>query len=274
MNFEEYLRSLYDAVPNRAEEAELYSLTNGGKRVRPELLFSVLKGAGLKEEAGYPYAAAIEMIHTYSLIHDDLPAMDNDSMRRGKPSNHIVFGEAEAILAGDSLLTKAFRTAALPHRYAAEIVREIAEAAGDHGMVYGQILDLQNEKRTDVSLERLEETDRHKTGKLLALPLAVGGYLTDHTEDVPLLKEIGETIGLAFQIQDDILDVTCTEEEMGKSLSDAANEKTTYVSKLGLEKAGEYCEELFEKTEKQLDSLHFDAKYLHEMILKIKNRKN
>ncbi|MBQ1506117.1 MAG: polyprenyl synthetase family protein [Erysipelotrichales bacterium] len=274
MSFEEYLRSCFDDVSNPVEEAELYSLLNGGKRVRPNLLFSVLEGCEMKKSDGYPYAAAIEMIHTYSLIHDDLPAMDNDDYRRGKLSNHKVFGEAEAILAGDALLTKAFETAALPHKYAPEMIREIAKAAGDHGMVYGQILDLRNEKNPKAEASVLQEIDEFKTGELLALPLVLGGYLTGHTEDLPLLKKIGKTLGLAFQIQDDILDVTSSKEVLGKSTSDVENGKSTYVSVWGLEKARQYTEKLFCDLYKMTGGLHFDSTELNDMIKRIEARKN
>ena len=273
--FETYLRSLYSEKPNHIEEAELYSLLAGGKRIRPQLLFAVLKDNSVSEREGYPYAAAIEMIHTYSLIHDDLPAMDNADLRRGKKTNPLVYGEAMAILAGDALLTKAFILLAKENtHFIKSIITEYAIAAGDHGMIYGQMLDLEAENKKDLTAEDLQELDRNKTGKLLALPLIVGASLAGRIEDIDQLRKIGEELGIAFQIQDDIFDATKDAKQLGKSISDNKNHKQTYVSIWGLETAKQMMNKHFDKVLKALSKLNFTADNLSELIKQIRSREN
>lgn len=267
MHFEEYLRYVYPEKLSRVQEAELYSLLAGGKRVRPNIHFAVLEGYGISKEEGYPIAAAIEMIHTYSLIHDDLPSMDNDDFRRGKLTCHKMFDEATAILAGDGLLTRAFETITKANcKHMGLLVSTLAKASGDEGMILGQELDITLEHAKDVTIEQLKQIHNNKTGQLLAVPMTTAAILADHLEDVPVLFEVGTLLGLAFQIQDDIFDVTKSNEEMGKSCSDFENGKTTYVSVLGLKKAQELLETTFNMVLDRVHSLPMNVQPLLEMI--------
>ncbi|KXG11216.1 Farnesyl diphosphate synthase [Anoxybacillus sp. P3H1B] len=232
-------------APDTLKDAMLYSLEAGGKRIRPLLLFATLHAFGKKSEIGLPVACAIEMIHTYSLIHDDLPCMDNDDLRRGKPTNHKVFGEATAILAGDGLLTYAFQLiAGMDNRVSAEVklklIAELAKAAGPEGMVAGQMADIEGEGQP-LSLSQLEYIHRHKTGKMLQYSVLAGAWLAGADDaQVAQLDEFASHLGLAFQIRDDILDIEGTEEKMGKKVgSDIENEKVTYPSLLTMDGAKE-----------------------------------
>ena len=275
LSFEEYLHSLYPSDANLVQQAQMYSLFAGGKRLRPNILFATLECYEFSIETALPVAACIEMIHTYSLIHDDLPAMDNDDFRRGKPSCHKQYGEAVAILAGDGLLTRAFETAV---KYGGEnmvrILNEISVAAGDVGMIYGQLEDLTHENSTDVTIETLDDIHLHKTGCLFSLPLVLGGLITNNINDVEVLRNIGQKLGLAFQIQDDILDVTSTEQELGKSISDIKNAKVTYVSLLGVDEAVIKMKELYADATTLLKSLNFNSSPLEELFNSMVYRKN
>lgn len=253
--FEDYLRQQATVgLPSRTKEAMTYSLMNGGKRIRPLILFSLLKDYGFKEQLGYPCGCAIEMIHTYSLIHDDLPCMDDDDLRRGKPSCHKAYDEATAVLAGDALLTRAFQVV-LESPCSSEkkcaLVSKLAEYAGIDGMIYGQDLDMQAETLTDARFEDLQEIEVYKTAKLLTLPMVCAAILADKEQDIPVLKEIGERLGIQFQVQDDILDVTSSATALGKSTSDTQNNKLTAVSLLGLEES----QNLVAKLDQQIQSL-------------------
>ena len=254
-DFEDYLRQQATAgLPSRTKEAMTYSLMNGGKRIRPLILFSLLKDYGFKEQLGYPCGCAIEMIHTYSLIHDDLPCMDDDDLRRGKPSCHKAYDEATAVLAGDALLTRAFQVV-LESQCSSEkkcaLVSKLAEYAGIDGMIYGQDLDMKAETLTDARFEDLQEIEVYKTAKLLTLPMVCAAILADKEQDIPVLKEIGERLGIQFQVQDDILDVTSSATALGKSTSDTQNNKLTAVSLLGLEES----QNLVAKLDQQIQSL-------------------
>ncbi|MFS0554071.1 polyprenyl synthetase family protein [Brevibacillus sp. 179-C9.3 HS] len=240
-------------VPENLYESMKYSLMAGGKRLRPMLVLAVLEALDKPIERGVPFAAALEMIHTYSLIHDDLPAMDDDDLRRGKPTNHKVFGEATAILAGDALLTRAFAYIAEAYMDRSDVspattvklIAELGKRAGATGMVGGQMADIEGEsKRLD--LEQLEFIHRHKTGDLLIAALRGGGYLAEATEaQMEALTRYGVCIGLAFQIQDDILNVEGDAEALGKAVgSDADREKATYPSLLGLAESKARLDEL------------------------------
>lgn len=236
--FEDYLlQQIFLLQPGRVRDAMEYALMGSGKRVRPRLLFAVLQAYGQNPETGFAPAAAIEMIHTYSLIHDDLPAMDNDDLRRGRPSTHKAFDEATAILAGDALLTQAFgmlfQTPADP-AVLGEMSQLLCDYAGVNGMIYGQELDIKAEQDDQVDLSEIEI---YKTGKLLSLPLLFGALLADGRQDLDTWKEAGALLGKEFQIQDDLLDVLKSAEELGKSNSDEANGKLTYVSRMGIEPA-------------------------------------
>jgi geranylgeranyl diphosphate synthase, type II len=225
-------------------EAMNYSLTAGGKRIRPLLIFATLRAFGKEEELGVPAACAVEMIHTYSLIHDDLPSMDDDDLRRGKPTNHKVFGEAMAILAGDALLTNSFQVLTesghpdVSDSKKLQLVLELAKAAGAEGMVGGQVADMEGEQKA-LSLEELEYIHKNKTGKLLSFCVRAGAILADASkEQFDQLHQFSVHLGLAFQIRDDILDIEGNEEQLGKPVgSDTENEKTTYPALLGMEEA-------------------------------------
>ncbi|MEE0108759.1 MAG: farnesyl diphosphate synthase, partial [Merdibacter sp.] len=254
-----------------------YSLLAGGKRVRPRLLFETVKGYGMPEKSAFPCAAAIEMIHTYSLIHDDLPAMDNDDMRRGRPTCHIAFDEATAVLAGDALLTEAFRVAlqsSCDSSVLVQIISLLSEYAGVDGMILGQTLDIAGEKRTDLTQQELEQIHRFKTGRLLTLPLLCGALLCNHAEDVELFKQIGEKIGLSFQIQDDVMDVTLSQTQLGKSTSDEQNNKFTYVTLLGIDRAAELADAYYNDAEKLCQKLHCDTTGLLAFLKELKNRRS
>lgn len=243
---EQHLRTALEKeeVPVRLYEAMMYSLLAGGKRLRPILVLAVLEALGKPIERGIPYALALEMIHTYSLIHDDLPAMDNDDLRRGKPTNHKVFGEATAILAGDALLTHAFASIAqayLHHpevkpEHALRLIAELGIRAGAAGMVGGQMADMESEGRP-LGLAELEYIHRHKTGDLLVAALRGAAFLADASpEQLDALTRYGMNIGLAFQIQDDILDVEGNTAQLGKTAgSDVARRKVTYPALIGMD---------------------------------------
>ena len=268
--FEAYLENkVKEKNDGRVKEAMTYSLMNGGKRIRPQLLFATLKGYGLDETNGYPAACAIEMIHTYSLIHDDLPAMDNDSLRRGKPTCHIAFDEATAILAGDGLLTRAFDClldSPVTSDAKVEMIHYLSDYSGVYGMVYGQELDLIAETMSDLTLEQIYKIDAYKTSKLLTLPLIFACILADQKKDIDTWIQFGNKLGIQFQILDDILDVTQKEEILGKSTSDITNDKKTMVSLMGLEAARNKVKELKNEMMELLHGMSMDASYLEEIL--------
>lgn len=230
------------AVSGDLIEAILYSVNAGGKRLRPLVLLDLLEDMGLELTAAhFDVAAAVEMIHTGSLIHDDLPAMDNDDYRRGRLTNHKKFGEATAILAGDSLFLDPFGLLAesdLPVTIKVELLRELSYAAGSYGMVGGQMLDMKGEEQ-QLAISELQLIHANKTGKLLAFPFVAAGIIAElGSTDVADLRTAGELVGLAFQVRDDILDVTATFEEIGKTpQKDLDAEKSTYPSLFGLDKS-------------------------------------
>jgi len=244
----------------RLAEAARYSLEAGGKRVRPVLCMLASEAVGGTAEQALPGALALEYIHTYSLIHDDLPAMDDDDLRRGRPTSHKVFGEGHAILAGDALLTEAFGVLAAadldPIRRAEALVL-LAEGAGWRGMAGGQALDLEGERLDSYDLEHLQRIHRLKTGALLRASLEIGAVLGGASPaDRLALRAYGEAIGLAFQIQDDILDATASDADLGKRAGkDAAKGKITYPSLLGLAGARQALESATETALCQLASL-------------------
>ena len=249
---EEYLPKSDDIV----SEAMKYSVRNGGKRIRPMLTLEFCKACGAEPEKALPLACAVEMIHTYSLIHDDLPCMDDDDYRRGKPSCHIAFGEANALLAGDALLTLAFETAVKADIAAENVVRAVKElsySAGILGMVGGQVLDLQNENKA-LTLSELEQIHNLKTGELIRVACVLGCVAAGADEEkIKSAEAYAKGIGLTFQIVDDILDITSDAETLGKPIgSDAENQKTTYVSLLGIEKSKEVAAELTRKAKAAL----------------------
>ena len=241
---------------------EKYSLLGGGKRIRPFLTNEICSMLGGDIHASMPFAMAVEMIHTYSLIHDDLPCMDDDDMRRGKPSNHKVFGEAYALLAGDALLTNAFAVAA-SNKYTdssvtARAIELIAYAAGDAGMIGGQFIDLEGEMRR-LSLDELLILHNLKTGKMIELSAILGclaaGY-NEETAEFKAVKNYAQRIGLAFQVVDDILDVEGDEQTVGKTLkSDAENQKTTFLSFFDIDRAKRYAQSLTEEARIEISKI-------------------
>lgn len=243
-SFEKYMLSHIESVSGtELEESMNYSLSAGGKRLRPLLLLAVLESFGADVELGFPAAAALEMIHTYSLVHDDLPAMDNDELRRGNPTNHIQFNEATAILAGDALLALAFEVITLgnlPAEIKIQLSRILAQTSGYTGMVGGQQADIDGED-SDLSLEEIEQIHLRKTGALIKMAMLSGGIIVQKSDEIlDKLASYADEVGIAYQIRDDILDVVGTEEELGKGVAtDAALGKSTYPSLLGLEGAFE-----------------------------------
>lgn len=223
-------------------DASKYSIEAGGKGLRPILLFTTLKALNTDYSNGLSTAAAIEMIHTYSLIHDDLPAMDDDDLRRGKPTNHIVFGEATAILAGDNLLNESFNVIVKDNNLSAEIkiklIETIATASGQSGMISGQMLDIEAEKR-ETTLSELETIHHYKTGALIKAPMIAACIIAEAPDNVTeQLERFSEVIGVLFQIKDDILDLEGNPEITGKNIgSDVKSGKVTYVSALGIDGA-------------------------------------
>lgn len=261
-------KALDDAVslrePLKVHEAMRYSLLAGGKRVRPVLCLAACELVGGTESMAMPAACAVEMIHTMSLIHDDLPCMDNDDLRRGKPTNHKVFGEDVAVLAGDALLAFAFEHIAVSTKGVspARIVRaigELAKSIGSEGLVAGQVVDINSEGLSDVGLERLEFIHLHKTAALLEGAVVLGAILGGGCdEDVEKLRKFARYIGLLFQVVDDILDVTKSSQELGKTAGkDLVADKVTYPKLLGIEKSKEFAQKLNSDAQDQLSG--FDS---------------
>ena len=282
-------KALVKYLPNEANPAQSnlskameYSLMAGGKRIRPILLIEFYKICGGKNiEDILPFACAIEMIHTYSLIHDDLPCMDNDYMRRGKPSNHIAFGENIALLAGDALLNLAFETMlssenikSIPAENAIRAAGILAKGSGFYGMVGGQALDLYNESKK-VDIDTLKDTDSKKTGALIKAACTMGCVLASADEQkIKAAEKYAEYLGLAFQIVDDMLDITADQKELGKPIkSDVANEKSTYVSILGLKRSEEIVNELTQKSIAALNEFDNDPIFLRDIAIKLSKRR-
>lgn len=273
--FDQYISTLIENN-YRVDEAMNYSLLAKSKRLRPVLLLTLLKDLGFNPEIGLKAASSIEMIHTYSLIHDDLPAFDNDDFRRGKPTCHKAFDEEVAILAGDGLLTLAFENLTnsdYSSDVKAKLVYELAVAAGHNGMIKGQQLDKEFETKNTVSLEELIEMDNLKTGRLLTIPFTSALIIAGKEQYRLVFDEVGKKLGIAFQIQDDILDVTSTFEEIGKTTSDTDNNKTTYITLLGIEAAKEKVNSYFNEIKELLDGLDFNTENTQKLIFGLIDRK-
>ena len=282
---------LLDFIPNidnksiSLYESMKYSLTAGGKRLRPILLLAACEFAGGDINEAIPYACAVEYIHTYSLIHDDLPAMDNDDLRRGLPTNHKIYGDALAILAGDGLLTTAFEAInkdmmmyfddpeKMRKRISASL--EIAKGAGCKGMVAGQVSDIEAETN-DCSNEMLEYIHINKTAALIKSAIKAGLYLGNPSSDMlSQLDKYAENLGLAYQIADDILDVIGNPEELGKKTgSDEKKNKTTYTSINGLEAAQDRLEQLTENAVEAIADYYDNAEFFRDLVLELKDRRN
>ena len=252
------LGDLYDAM--------CYSLMAGGKRLRPMLMLETYRMFGGKSEVIEPFMAAIEMIHTYSLIHDDLPAMDNDDFRRGQPSNHKKFGEGQAILAGDALLNQAFSICideCKKGRTYINAASEICRNAGAYGMVAGQVVDVLSEGK-DINKETLDFIHENKTAAMIIGALKAGAEIGGACEeDIAKIERAGKLIGVAFQIQDDILDVISTFDKLGKPIhSDEKNNKITYASMFGVERASEMVSEMSDEAVEILKSMNANTDFL------------
>ena len=269
--------------PHSVHKAMRYSIFAGGKRVRPILMLAACQAVEGDTERAIPAACAMEMIHTYSLIHDDLPAMDDDDFRRGNPTNHKVFGEAIAILAGDGLLTEAFKLMSDP-RFAAgsdpaarlAVVQEIAACAGSHGMVGGQVVDMESEGKPDMDLPTVQYIHTHKTGALIKASVVAGALLGGAGEEkLAAITRYGQAAGLAFQIADDILDIEGTTEEIGKDAgSDEARGKATYPAVMGLAAAKEEADAMMAEAMRALEIFGAEADPLREIAAYIVRRKN
>ncbi|MGE6629371.1 polyprenyl synthetase family protein [Bacillus sp. NPDC077027] len=278
---EEYLFAYVEQlnIPKELKASMLYSLEAGGKRLRPVLVLALLHAYGKGEQDGITVGSAVEMIHTYSLIHDDLPCMDDDDLRRGKPTNHKVFGEATAVLAGDALLTESFRliTSQLSDGISPDkklrIIDELVQSAGALGMVGGQFDDMEAEQK-QVSLSELESIHARKTGKLLTFSVTAGAILADAPpQEIKKLKEFSYHIGIAFQIRDDILDLEGSEEKIGKRVgSDTLNDKSTYPSLLTLSGAKEKLNEHITRAKEIVSGLNLQQHLLHDLCDLIASR--
>jgi len=272
-----------DEFPYSLHRSMRYSTFAGGKRIRPILLLAASEAVGGDVSAALPAACAMEMIHTYSLIHDDLPAMDNDDYRRGKPTNHKVFGEAVAILAGDALLTQAFIllsspvfVASFPPGRIFGVINEMAAAAGSRGMVGGQIVDMESEGKQDLDLPTVQFIHTHKTGALIKAAIKCGALLAGaDARQVEALNRYGEAVGLAFQIYDDILDIEGTTAEIGKDAgSDQARGKATYPAVIGLKESRRRAAELLDMALEAIADFDVQAEPLREIARYVLSRKS
>lgn len=256
--------------PPTIQAAMRYSLMAKSKRIRPILTLAVTESLGGQYQQALPFACGLELIHTYSLIHDDLPAMDNDDFRRGQPSNHKAFGEAMAILAGDGLLTQAFAImtspevmSSLPGKSIVRIIHEIAQAAGTKGMIAGQVMDMESEGK-QVALAQVETMHRCKTGAIISAAVRVGALAADASDqELAVLTRYGQSIGLLFQIVDDLLDVEGQPELLGKTVrKDCTAKKATFPSVAGLEESKAYAQRLYLEAIHALESLGARAEIL------------
>lgn len=280
---EEHLYTYFSSAAGLQDtifKAADYSLKAGGKRLRPVLLLEACQLFGGQEEDAMAFACAIEMIHTYSLIHDDLPAMDDDDFRRGKPTNHVVYGEGVAILAGDGLLNYAYEVMIretlqadrLKDRYLAAM-HEIASAAGICGMIAGQVVDLESENKS-VPLETVDFIHAHKTGAMITAALVSGALIGGAAEpDLVKIRNYGRNIGMAFQIIDDILDITGDQEKLGKDIgSDMEKQKSTYPSILGLDESRRIAQNLLRDSKEILENYGEKGAFLTSLSDFLANR--
>lgn len=268
--------------PETLYDALVYSMEAGGKRLRPILMLETYRLFGGNKAVIEPFMAAIEMIHTSSLIHDDLPAIDNDELRRGRKTTHAVYGEAMGILSGDALLNYAYETALEAFRYNFDrdrlfmAVKVLAAKTGIYGMLGGQSVDVENDKKGNLSpdLGMLEYIHKHKTSALIEAPMMIGAILAGAQKgEIACVEEIGGKIGLAFQIRDDILDVISTDEVLGKPVrSDAKNEKVTYADLLGLEAAEKKVNDITAEAIRLLQTLPGENQFLELLVENMANR--
>ncbi len=262
------------------EESIRYSALSGGKRLRPILMIASNEAFGGKDEKVLPIACALEMIHTYSLIHDDLPCMDDDALRRGVPTNHNVYGEAVAILAGDALLTDAFSiiiregiSSGLRPKLLTEIVADISRAAGSNGMIRGQAIDLALEGLNDVTIDQVEKMHSLKTGAMIEVAVMAGAKIGGaNDKQLKRLSVFGKSLGLAFQVVDDILDIEGGHDTGKESGADARNKKTTYPELVGLKKSKRKAEDLTKKALKSIKDFNDKATPLREIAIYLSDR--
>lgn len=261
---EGYQKTIFDSMN--------YSLKAGGKRLRPILTLEACKLVGGNEKDAYPFAVAIEMIHTYSLIHDDLPALDNDDLRRGRKTNHKVYGEAMAILAGDGLLNYAYEimlreslSKGEPEKYL-KAINEIAKASGIYGMIGGQVVDIESEGKS-IDMEKLDFIHMNKTAAIIIGCMRAGAIIGGASEEeLENVTKYAKNIGLSFQIVDDILDIVGDEAKLGKKVgSDIDNEKSTYPSLIGFEKSKETANKLIAEAKMSIDYINKDSEFLNNL---------
>ncbi len=297
MNLKEYIKERCELVDSRLKnampsETELpvslhgamrYSTFAGGKRIRPLLMLAACEAFGGDINSALPAACAMEMIHTYSLIHDDLPAMDNDDFRRGRPTSHKVYGEAVAILAGDALLTQAFillsspfLASNIPHDRILAVIHEFSSCAGSRGMVGGQVVDMESEGKHDLDLPTIQYIHTHKTGALIKASVKCGAILGGAGErELAAMVRYGEAVGLAFQIADDILDIEGDTAQLGKDAgSDLARGKATYPSVIGIQESRRRAAELLEMAMDAIASFDESADPLRELARYVIERKS
>ena len=268
-----------EGFPRTVCEAMTYSVEAGGKRLRPMLMEAVFWMFGGDSDVVKPFMAAIEMIHTYSLIHDDLPALDNDDYRRGRQTSHVVYGEAMAILAGDALLNYAYETACKAFAMDGDIKRTadalciLARKPGIYGMLGGQVVDVEMTGRS-MTKDQLEYVYENKTGALIEASMMIGAVLAGASpEEVKAIENIASDIGMAFQVQDDILDVCGDSQVLGKPImSDEENGKVTYVTIHGIERSRQYVRDLSERAVRELEEIDGDSEFLRELVLWLINR--
>ncbi len=271
-----------DVYPETIHKAMHYSIFAGGKRLRPILTLATGELFGVQEKKLLPFASALEMIHTYSLIHDDLPALDNDDMRRGKPTNHVIFGEDMAILAGDALLNYAFELMAQAAleletpQTGLKAILEIATASGVSGMIGGQVVDLEMEKQKSANLEAVTYIHKHKTGALIKACVKVGGIIADASDqDMERLTKYASHLGFAFQVVDDILDVKGDPQKLGKTVGkDLESGKATYPKFVGLEASEQYAQKLLHEALDMLSPYGEAAEPLRGIAKKLVDRES
>lgn len=269
-HIEDYLKTLR---PCTISEAMAYAL-DGGKRFRPRIIFAILEGMDIDESKGYDAALALELIQTYSLIHDDLPAMDNDDMRRGKPSLHKAYREDIAILTGDQLLTDSFRVVSASKEYddrcKVNIIKALSSFAGMDGMIYGQLLDVTADDK-HIDKDSLFEIQDNKTGGLFKISCLIPMYIKGEENEDYYIR-LGSMIGQIFQNQDDLFDMIKTEQEMGKNRSDVKNGKGTALSIYSIDELKALIDEEFAELDKYLEQASFDTSRLKELLYKLKTR--
>lgn len=278
---EEYLKNYFkgkEGYNKKVYDASSYSLNIGGKRIRPILLMLTYNLYKEDVEKVLPMAAAMEMIHTYSLIHDDLPCMDNDDLRRGKPTNHKVFGESMAVLAGDALLNEAMiLMMEYSIKYGQQFMKAaliIAKAAGADGMIGGQVVDILSEEKESISEDELRYMHLKKTGELIKASITAGAILAEAPkEDIEKLRIFGDKLGLAFQIKDDLLDVLGNAEKLGKNVNkDEESNKSNFITMYGIDKCEVLCKELTKEAVDILNTLQVEATYLKELTISLLDR--